>query len=207
MDATLDDLALMRRAGVNIVRRIDRRSLGEMSPAEEKGMERVGDDCAAFERVARAVRQIIALEHETAGIRPMPQPRGGSADDGGGGSGLNAHSGGRESLRTGSTRGVRNDLKDPVEPEWTEEDQQAYVARMERVIAAAEADIAAAAKTEEAKKASPFTRITSMIYSVPRPNFEACLDAMSREISDATTGALVRKWAKPGSYTPPYKPP
>jgi hypothetical protein len=204
-DATLGDMAEMRAIGMRMVRRLDKRSAGEMSAEEEKGMKRVGDDCVAFERTTRAVRQIIALEHETVGIRPMPRygeggsHNGGSDRRGGGGEG-------RERLRTGSTRGYRSDLKDKPERDWEEERKKAHAATMAqlaRIDAAAVLDLEAGGMGEVAAKDSPLSRITILIYEVPRPNFEACLEAMAREPDEAWTGAWVRKRAKPGSYRPP----
>ena len=61
---TLDALAEMRGAGMNFIRRLDKRAAGLMDETELAGMARVGDDCVAFERMARAVRQIIVLEQE-----------------------------------------------------------------------------------------------------------------------------------------------
>jgi hypothetical protein len=201
-DATLGDMAEMRAIGMRMVRRLDKRSAGEMSAEEEKGMKRVGDDCVAFERTTRAVRQIIALEHETVGIRPMPRyGDGGSRHDAG-----DRRGGGGERLRTGSTRGYRSDLKDKPERDWEEEHKQAQAATMAqlaRIDAAAVLDLEAGGMGEVAAKDSPLSRITILIYEVPRPNFEACLEAMAREPDEAWTGAWVRKRAKPGSYRPP----
>ena len=157
-DATLGDMAEMRAIGMRMVRRLDKRSAGEMSAEEEKGMKRVGDDCVAFERTTRAVRQIIALEHETVGIRPMPRyGEGGSRHDGsdrrgGGGEG-------RERLRTGSTRGYRNDLKDRPDrdrekQELLKEADAAFGEQITRIDAAAGLDLEAGGMGAEAAKAS-----------------------------------------------------
>jgi hypothetical protein len=206
-DATLGDMAEMRAIGMRFARRLDKRSAGEMSAEEEKGMRRVGDDCVAFERTTRAVRQIIALEHETVGIRPMPRygeggsHNGGSDRRGGGGEG-------RERLRTGSTRGYRSDLKDRPDrdrekQELLKEADAAFGEQITRIDKAAGLDLEAGGMGAEAAKSSPHTRITRMIYEVPRPNFEACLEAMAREPRDSWTSAWVRKNAAPGTYKPP----
>jgi hypothetical protein len=163
--------------------------------------------------MARAVRQIVALEQETVGIRPMPQAGGGSA---GGSGGDKQHSGGandnasrRESLRTGSTRGARNDLKDAKDKADADyqKHRKNFMAMVGRLVAAADMDLRAAGKGDEVAKASPAYRVTVMIYAVPRPNFEACLAAMSLEPMEAATAALIRKMGKPGTYRPPHKPP
>jgi hypothetical protein len=176
---TLDALAEMRAVGMNFIRRLDKRAAGEMNEFELKGMERVGDDCVAFERMARAVRQIIALEQETVGIRPTPGSGGGSTGDG-----------------TGDSRSGGAGAND-----------KAFFAAIARIVAAADLDLKAAGKEAEVAKASPASRVTIMIYAVPRPNFEACLQAMSLEPLNAGTAALIRKMGKPGTYRPPYKPP
>jgi hypothetical protein len=210
-NATLDALAEMRAIGMNFIRRLDKRAAGEMNEFELKGMERVGDDCVAFERMARAVRQIIALEQETVGIRPMPRPGGGSGGDNrseGGGDGANDNATGRrERLRTGGTRGTRDDLKDAREKERAQAREKAFFAAIARIVAAADMELKAAGKEAEVAKAAPVKRATVMIYAVPRPNFEACLQAMSLEPLNAGTAALIRKMGKPGTYRPPYKPP
>jgi hypothetical protein len=163
--------------------------------------------------MARAVRQIIALEQETVGIRPTPGSGGGSTGDGtgdsrSGGDGANDNATGRrERLRTGGTRGARDDLKDAREKERAEAREKAFFAAIARIVAAADLDLKAAGKEAEVAKASPASRVTIMIYAVPRPNFEACLQAMSLEPLNAGTAALIRKMGKPGTYRPPYKPP
>jgi hypothetical protein len=206
---TLDALAEMRGAGMNFIRRLDKRAAGQMDETELAGMARVGDDCVAFERMARAVRQIIALEQETVGIRPMPQPGtgGGSSGRRQDGDDTNDNPARPERLRTGSTRGARNDLKDRRYEEDAVERKEAFVAAIARVDGAAKLDLAAAGLAAEAAAQSPLARITVMIYAVPRPHFEACLQAMSLEPLHAGVGAMIRGSARPGVYKLPQKPP
>ncbi len=214
--ATLESLAEMRAAGMSFIRRLDKRAAGLMDEAELAGMARVGDDCVAFERMARAVRQIIALEQETVGIRPMPQAgtgggarrRGGAEDDGDGdGDGAAGDAARPAGLRTGSTRGARNDLHDPDEDETYAQRKRYFVAAIDRADGAAKLDLAAAGLAKEAAAQSPLARITVMIYAVPRPHFEACLQAMSLEPLYAGIGAMIRNKARPGVYRLPDKPP
>jgi len=67
----LEELARMRAIGMDCARRLERRARGRLSPAEEAVFARrsrgiIND----FVTVARAVRQIIVLEQELAGLRP-----------------------------------------------------------------------------------------------------------------------------------------
>jgi len=67
----LEELARMRAIGMTAVRQLERSMLGRLSPAEEAVFARrsrgiIND----FVKVARAVRQIIVLERELAGLRP-----------------------------------------------------------------------------------------------------------------------------------------
>jgi hypothetical protein len=231
-DATLDDLARMRRVGMNFIERLDARAAGGMTEAELEGMKRVGDDCIAFERVARAVRQIVALEHETVGIRPMPRYR-----DAGRGGGTGApgdadddtedeeermwRDTARNALRTRSTRGVQNDLKDRPDRKQAAKDRAAEDAiinpakdrmlrHMNRILDAAEADLEAAGTLAEAKRGSPWERVTVYIHRVPHPRFTALLEEMAGDPDGAIFAALVRKHAKhrpPFEQPPPQAPP
>ena len=67
----LEELARMRAVGMQCVRQLDRRAHGRLDLLEEalfaRGSRGVIND---FVKVARAVRQIILLEQELAGLRP-----------------------------------------------------------------------------------------------------------------------------------------
>ncbi len=75
----LRELARMRAVGMRMVRQIDRDLRGKSSEAETARFARGSKGlCWDFIGVARAVRQIIVLEHELAGLRPAerisPEP-------------------------------------------------------------------------------------------------------------------------------------
>jgi hypothetical protein len=67
----LEELARMRAMGMEHARQLDRRAHGRLSPVEEavfaKRSRGIVND---FVSVARAVRQIMVLEQELAGLRP-----------------------------------------------------------------------------------------------------------------------------------------
>ena len=70
----LESLGWLRRYGMEIAERLDRCSRGLLLFKEEPAFKDV-DVALAFSRVAKAVRQIIVLEQETAGLREMRVPR------------------------------------------------------------------------------------------------------------------------------------
>src|SRR5579871_1073507 len=70
----LESLGWLRRHGMAIADRLDRYSQGLLLFREQEAFKDV-DVALAFSRVAKAVRQIIVLEQETAGLREMRVPR------------------------------------------------------------------------------------------------------------------------------------
>lgn len=70
----LESLGQLRHFGVAIAERLDRHARGLLLFKEEPAF-RDCDVALAFSRVARAVRQIVVLEQETAGVREMRVPR------------------------------------------------------------------------------------------------------------------------------------
>ena len=70
----LESLGFLRRCGCNIAEKLDRHASGLLLFREQPAFEGV-DVALAFSRVAKAVRQIVVLEQETAGVRPMPVRR------------------------------------------------------------------------------------------------------------------------------------
>ena len=70
----LESLGWLRRYGMEIAERLDRCSRGLLLFKEEPAFKDV-DVALAFSRVAKAVRQIIVVEQETAGLREMRVPR------------------------------------------------------------------------------------------------------------------------------------
>jgi hypothetical protein len=71
----LECLRFARRASVNIIDKIDRATAGMLEAREEQPMSGTTDLCLAFTRVARAMRQIVVLEQEVAGLREPPTRR------------------------------------------------------------------------------------------------------------------------------------
>ena len=91
---------------------------------------------------------------------------------------------------TKRTRRSARKPSSPPSPEWT---------------GRRKLDLAAAGLAAEAAAQSPLARITVMIYAVPRPHFEACLQAMSLEPLHAGVGAMIRGSARPGVYKLPQR--
>lgn len=72
----LEELKRMKAAGMLIVDRIDRTLKGKLTPAEEAIITRGRRGiCKDFGTVARAIRQIIILEQELTGLRPIQRDR------------------------------------------------------------------------------------------------------------------------------------
>ena len=72
VESQLADLGDLRGAGMNLVRRMDRRVAGKLPEDEEKAFGKIADPILSFARLSRSVRQIIVLEQELMGLR-MPQ--------------------------------------------------------------------------------------------------------------------------------------
>ena len=71
----LESLGWLRRYGMGVAERLDRYSRGLLLARDLQEPFHNVDVTLAFSRVARAVRQIIVLEQETAGVREMRVPR------------------------------------------------------------------------------------------------------------------------------------
>ena len=72
VESQLADLGDLRGAGMNLVRRMDRRVAGKLPEEEAKAFGKIADPILSFARLSRSVRQIIVLEQELMGLR-MPQ--------------------------------------------------------------------------------------------------------------------------------------
>jgi hypothetical protein len=67
----VDDLARLRAIGMNHAERTDREASGILTCAEQEAVGRGTDPAIKFVRVARAVRQIVVLQQEVLGLRPV----------------------------------------------------------------------------------------------------------------------------------------
>jgi hypothetical protein len=74
----LDDLHRLRALGMDSAERNERQASGTMT-VRERDAAVPGDTGLRFTRIARAVRQIIVMEQELMGLRPVPTPRTGAA--------------------------------------------------------------------------------------------------------------------------------
>jgi hypothetical protein len=72
--ASLDDMHRLRALGMEGAERNERQARGLLTMAEQDAAVRC-DTGLRFVKIARAVRQIIVLEQETMGTRPMPPGR------------------------------------------------------------------------------------------------------------------------------------
>jgi hypothetical protein len=72
--AALGDLQHLRSYAMGFAERLDRQARGLLTVAEQENAER-GDLSLKFVRTARSVRQIVVLEQETMGLRPIPEAR------------------------------------------------------------------------------------------------------------------------------------
>jgi hypothetical protein len=72
--AALDDLHRLRALGMESAERNERQARGLLTMAEQENAT-PGDTLVRFVKVARSVRQIVVLEQETMGLRPMPERR------------------------------------------------------------------------------------------------------------------------------------
>jgi hypothetical protein len=181
--SALADLAHARAVAMRFIDRLDRRAAGEMTEAEEKSFPRAGDDCNAFARMARALRQIIALEFETVGLREQPQRRGYiSANQ----NGPDRYGRRGESLRHGRERGAGYDLRDGDDYDDYEDDPRAAAAEaaewraavINKVCDAIDIDLRAAGMEEEASRRPSRYKIRGPCMTIPHPALDKCVREM-----------------------------
>lgn len=134
----------------------------------------------SFNRAARAVRQIMVLKHEVAGLRAVAGVRAAPAGDGPqGGRGAASRSG------TGARRPWdRRDYNDD-DAKRSREGEARVQAYFDLLHEAIQIDIAAAGPEiiEEARRESIATKLTTIAAKIPHPALDACvLDYQMEEL-------------------------
>jgi hypothetical protein len=181
-DDAVDPRETLRGADVATMERMQGMAEDFATWLHKKGAEQmeVGGDKAvtqlrqlshSFNRAARAVRQIMVLKEEAAGLRPMPHARVVAAND----DGPARDGGGRGASGRGAERD-RNDVDDYVDAyqETVGEEMDAY---LKTLLMAVEVDIAAAPPevAEHVRGQSIACKLTKSLEDFPHPNLDATI--------------------------------
>ncbi len=184
-DAAADETAAMRAADIAKLEALQAMAEGFAAWLHRKGaqaMEHAGDTdkdgaraaeqvrqlSGSFNKAARAVRQIMVLKHEIAGLRPQPGARPAET--------LAHRSPNGRAGRFHNGRD-RPDIDDYDDAEKRRKEDEIAAAYYEKLLAALDVDIRAAGpeKVEEARKASIAMRLSTIAASIPHPTLDACL--------------------------------
>jgi hypothetical protein len=148
-----------------------------MEEGRETAADQVRQLSNSFNKAARAVRQIVVLKHEVAGLRPTPHARApGPANQnrpatGRHGAARFGHAG--RSTDADRDRRDYDDLSDD-ERDAVEETAEAY---LRKLVDALEVDIQAAGpdKVAEAKGASVAMKLSTIAASIPHPTLDKAI--------------------------------
>ncbi len=209
-----DALEALREADVATLERMQGMAEDFATWLHQKGAEQMqaqGDKAVAelrqlshsFNRAARAVRQIMVLKEEAAGLRPTPHARAAASqavnrDWPGDRDAVGRDGGGRERRNGDDGFGRdRSDLDD-YDDENRREAEAEIDAYLATLLEAVEVDIAAAepATAERLRRQSNVAKLTKILDDIPHPNLDAALVRLQLEwLHDLF-------WLKPGEEPP-----
>jgi hypothetical protein len=154
----------------------------EMETGGERSGDKVRQLSNAFNKAARAVRQIMVLKHEMEGLRPTPHARSQNGN-GAGPANQNQPSRVRPAANAGSTPTMRerNDsyLENLTEEEYNDLETKADL-WAQKLIDAFDLDLQAADPEirADAEKQSTAIRLTRVASQIPHPNLDKAIVAI-----------------------------
>jgi hypothetical protein len=156
---------------------LHRQGAEQMEAGGDKAVAQVRQLSHSFNRAARAVRQIMVLKQEAAGLRPTPHARPAAANG-------NGPAGGRGGSGGGGSGRDRNDLDDYADEDERRKkaaaDVDAYFAVL---LQALQVDVEAAGPEmiAEAKRASTAAKLTRIAAGIPHPTLDATVARLQLE--------------------------
>jgi len=170
-DADVATLERMQGMAEDFAVWLHRKGAEQMAAGGDKAVAEVRALSHSFNRAARAVRQIMVLKEEAAGLRATPHARAAAANQNGPAGRSGGPSGDR---RSGRDRGDLDDYADMERQKQASEDASASV---DLLMEALEADIQAAGPetVAAARRHSIATKLTVLAATIPHPTLDATM--------------------------------